>query len=134
MFRTLASSWKSKLIKAQMLRSGEPDKVNFLFPWRTGLEFAPGGDEQPGSNAWAVSGAHSATGKPLLSSDMHLEFNIPGIWHMDHLEAPGLNVAGVSLPGLPGIVSGHNHRIAWGETNLSFDAQDLYLEKIDLRR
>jgi penicillin G amidase len=133
MFRTLATTWKTKLIKQQMLRGGEPDKVNFLFPNRTGAEFMPGVDTQPGSNAWAVSGAHSATGKPLLSSDMHLEFSIPGIWHMDHLEAPGMNVTGVSLPGMPGIISGHNDRIAWAETNLGFDVQDLYIEKIDLR-
>ena len=133
MFRTLTSDWRNKLIKQQMLHGGEPDKVNFLFPWRVGGEFMPGGDAHPGSNAWAVSGAHSATGKPLLSSDMHLEYSLPGIWHMEHLEAPGMNVSGVSLPGMPGIVSGHNDRIAWGETNLGFDVQDLYIEKIDLR-
>ncbi len=133
MFRTLAANCRTKLIKQQMLRGGEPDKVSFLFPYRAGGEFMPGADAQPGSNAWAVSGAHSATGKPLLSSDMHLEFSIPGIWHMDHLEAPGMNVTGVSLPGMPGIISGHNDRIAWAETNLGFDVQDLYIEKIDLR-
>ncbi|HTA45118.1 MAG TPA: penicillin acylase family protein [Bryobacteraceae bacterium] len=133
MFRTLTNDWKTKLIKQQMLRNGEPDKVNFLFPYRTGFEFAPGGGPHPGSNAWAVSGAHSATGKPLLSSDMHLEFSLPGIWHMERLEAPGMDVTGVSLPGMPGIISGHNDRIAWGETNLEFDVQDLYNERIDLR-
>ena len=133
MFRTLTSDWKNKLIKQQMLRGGEPDKVNFLFPSRSGFEFMPGGDDHPGSNAWAVSGAHSATGKPLLSNDMHLEFSIPGIWHMEYLEAPGMKVSGVSLPGMPGILSGHNDRIAWGETNLGFDVQDLYIEKLDLR-
>ena len=133
MFRDLTSDWKPKLIKRQMLRGGEPDKVNFLFPNRSGFEFMPGGDEHPGSNAWAVSGAHSATGKPLLSNDMHLEFSIPGIWHMEYLEAPGMKVSGVSLPGLPGILSGHNDRIAWGETNLGFDVQELYVEKLDLR-
>lgn len=133
MFRTLTDNWKTKLIKQQMLRGGEPDKVNYLFPVRSGLEFPPGGDAHPGSNAWAVSGAHSATGKPLLSNDMHLDFAIPGVWHMDHLEAPGLNVAGVALPGMPGIISGHNDRIAWGETNLGFDVEELYIEKMDLR-
>ncbi len=133
MFRTLTSDWKTKLIKQQMLRGGEPDKVNFLFPARTVMEFMPGGVPHPGSNAWAVSGAHSANGKPLLSSDMHLEFSLPGIWHMEHLEAPGMNVSGVALPGMPGIISGHNDRIAWGETNLEFDVQDLYIEKMDLR-
>ena len=133
MFRTLTSDWKTKLVKQQMLRGGEPDKVNFLFPDHSGFEFMPGGDAHPGSNAWAVSGAHSATGKPLLSNDMHLEFSIPGIWHMEYLEAPGMKVSGVSLPGIPGILSGHNDRIAWGETNLGFDVQELYIEKIDLR-
>lgn len=133
MFRTLTSDWKTKLIKQQMLHNGEPDKVDFLFPYRSGFEFMPGGAAYPGSNAWAVSGAHSATGKPLLSSDMHLEFSLPGVWRMEHLEAPGMNVAGVALPGMPGIISGHNDRIAWGETNLEFDVQDLYVERIDLR-
>lgn len=137
MFRTLTSEWKTKLVKQQMLRTGEPDKVNFLFPNRSGLDFPPGkpaenGDEHPGSNAWAVSGAHSATGKPLLSNDMHLEFGLPGIWHMEFLEAPGMKVFGVSLPGMPGILSGHNDRIAWGMTNLGFDVQDLYIEKLNL--
>jgi penicillin amidase len=138
MFRDLTSSWKSKLVKQQMLRGGEPDKVNFLFPNRSGFEFMPGGlipgnGEHPGSNAWAVSGAHSATGKPLLSNDMHLEFTMPGIWHMEYLETPDMKASGVALPGIPGILSGHNDRIAWGETNLGFDVQELYIEKIDLR-
>ena len=133
MFRTLTSDWKTKLVKEQMLRDGEPDKVNYLFPIRSGLEFVPGGDAHPGSNAWAVAGSHTASGKPLLSSDMHLEFSIPGIWHIVHLQAPGLNVAGVELPGVPGVIVGHNDRIAWGVTNLGFDVQDLYKERIDLR-
>jgi penicillin amidase len=133
MSRTLAGDWRIKLAKEQMLASGEPEKVNYLFPVRSGLEFSPGGDVHPGSNAWAVSGAHSATGKPLLSNDAHLEFSMPGIWYMAHLQAPGLNVEGVELPGVPGIVIGHNDRIAWGVTNLGYDAQELYLEKMDVR-
>ena len=64
---------------------------------------------------------------------MHLEFSIPGVWFMTHLAAPGMNVTGVALPGVPGILAGHNDRIAWSETNLGFDVQDLYIEKMDLR-
>jgi len=64
---------------------------------------------------------------------MHLEFSLPGIWYMTHLQAPGLDVAGVALPGAPGIIVGHNQRIAWGITNLQFDVQDLYIEKLDER-
>ncbi len=133
MFRTLANDWRTKVIKEQMLRSGERDKVNFLFPTRSGLEIAPGGDAHPGSNAWAIAGSHTASGKPLLSNDAHLEFSLPGIWHMTHIQAPGLNVAGLELPGVPGVIIGHNDRIAWGITNLGFDVQELYAERIDLR-
>ncbi len=88
---------------------------------------------QPGSNAWAISGSHTASGKPMLSNDMHLEYSMPGIWYMTHLEAPGLDVSGVALPGVPGVIVGHNQRIAWGITNLQFDVQDLYIEKFDER-
>jgi penicillin amidase len=133
MFRTLTNDWRTKLIKEQMLRSGERDKVDFLFPTRSGLEISPGGDLYPGSNAWAVSGSHTASGKPLLSSDAHLEFSLPGIWHMTHIQSPGMNVAGLELPGVPGVIIGHNDRIAWGVTNLGFDVQELYAERIDLR-
>jgi penicillin amidase len=133
MFRTLTSDWRSKLMKEQMLRSGEPDKVKYLFSYRSGAEFMPGGDSKPGSNAWAISGPHTWNGKPMLSNDTHLEFSIPGIWFMTQLSAPGLNVEGFALPGVPGIVIGHNDRIAWGVTNLGFDVQDLYIEKIDTR-
>lgn len=133
MYRTLTSDWRTKLVKEQMLRSGEPDKVNFLFSQRSGLEIAPGNDLRPGSNAWAVAGSHTASGKPLLSSDTHLEFSVPGIWHMTHLRAPGLNVAGLELPGVPGVIIGHNDRIAWGITNLGFSVQELYMERMDAR-
>src|SRR5262249_54302968 len=57
----------------------------------------------------------------------------PGIWHMAHLQAPGLDVSGVALPGTPGIIVGHNQQIAWGITNLGYDVQDLYIEKFDER-
>ena len=132
MFRTLSSDWKTKLLKQKMLEGGEADKVNYLFPQTLGFS-SPGGDAHPGSNAWAVSGAHSASGKPLLSNDMHLDFSLPGVWYMAHLQCPGMNVEGMELPGVPGIIAGHNDRIAWGLTNLGYDAQDLYLERIDLR-
>ena len=139
MYKTLTTTWPDELLKRNMLAAGDPAKVNFLMPVRTGREMPPGllaplgGDAHAGSNAWAISGAHTASGKPLLSNDMHLEFSIPGIWFMVHLQAPGINVSGVSLPGAPGVIVGHNERIAWGVTNLHFDVQDLYAEKIDER-
>lgn len=83
------------------------------------------------SNNWVVSGARSRTGKPILANDPHLPSFVPSIWHMAHLSMPGLRVAGVTAPGAPGIILGHNEQIAWGATNLGPDVQDLYLEKFD---
>jgi len=81
-----------------------------------------------GSNNWVVSGAHTATGKPLLANDTHLELLIPAIWYEIHLTAPGYNVKGFTLPGAPLVIIGHNERIAWGFTNNGADVQDLYIE------
>ena len=83
------------------------------------------------SNNWVVSGKHTASGKPLLANDPHLAASAPSIWYMVHLSAPGVRVAGVTAPGLPGVVIGHNDRIAWGFTNVGPDVQDLYIEKFD---
>ena len=125
MVRDLTTTWKNDLIKRNMLAQGDAEKINFLFEPRAGDE------PPPGSNSWAVAGSRTASGRPLLSNDMHLEYSLPGIWYMTHLQAPGLDVSGVSLPGVPGVIVGHNQRIAWGITNLQFDVQDLYLEKMD---
>src|SRR3954447_18948403 len=127
MFRSLTSSYRDELLKRSMLAEGNPELVRQLFPERSRSEV------QPGSNGWALAGSRTASGKPLLSNDMHLEYSLPGIWYMTHLAAPGLDVSGVALPGTPGVVVGHNRRIAWGITNLHYDVQDLYIEKIDER-
>ncbi|HPV27158.1 MAG TPA: penicillin acylase family protein [Bacteroidales bacterium] len=85
-----------------------------------------------GSNNWAVSGSRSETGKPILSNDMHLGFNVPGFWLQVHQVIPGkLNVTGVLFPGEPFIIAGHNDRIAWGMTNLGVDDIDLFVETVD---
>lgn len=87
--------------------------------------------EGMGSNNWVVSGALSDTGKPLLANDPHLGLSAPALWYLAHLSAPGLNVIGATLPGIPGVVLGHNDRIAWGFTNTASDVQDLYIERIN---
>ncbi|GAC1700683.1 MAG: penicillin acylase family protein [Candidatus Acidiferrum sp.] len=81
-----------------------------------------------GSNNWVVSGAHTASGKPLLANDTHLELSVPSIWYRIHLTAPGWHITGFTLPGAPMVVIGHNDRIAWGFTNSRADVQDLYAE------
>jgi penicillin amidase len=85
----------------------------------------------PGSNNWVISGKHTASGKPLLANDMHLGLSVPNIWYMADLKAPGLHVAGVTLPGVPLVIAGHNDHVAWGFTALYGDVQDLYVEKLD---
>ncbi|RJG06169.1 penicillin acylase family protein [Noviherbaspirillum cavernae] len=84
-----------------------------------------------GSNNWVVSGALSESGKPLLANDPHLGLSAPALWYFAHLSAPGLNVIGATLPGMPTVVLGRNDRIAWGLTNTAPDVQDLYIERIN---
>jgi len=85
----------------------------------------------PGSNNWVVAGSHTASGRPLLSNDMHLALTEPNIWFMADLKAPGYHAAGVTLPGMPFVIAGHNEHVAWGFTALYADVQDLYVEKLD---
>jgi penicillin amidase len=85
----------------------------------------------PGSNNWVVAGQHTASGKPLLSNDMHLGLTEPNIWYTADLSAPGFHAAGVTLPGVPFVIAGHNEHVAWGFTALYADVQDLYLEELD---
>jgi penicillin amidase len=90
-----------------------------------------------GSNNWVIAGTHTASGKPLLSNDMHLPLTEPNIWYMADLKAsgvggaPGYHAAGVTLPGMPFVIAGHNEHVAWGFTALYADVQDLYLEELD---
>ena len=87
-----------------------------------------------GSNAWAVSGSRTASGKPLLSNDMHLSLSVPELWYEADLEAANpaplaaFHAAGVTLPGTPFVIAGHNDHVAWGFTNLGADVQDLIIE------
>ena len=87
-----------------------------------------------GSNNWVISGKHTASGRPLLSNDMHLDLSVPNIWYMAGLRAPGYHAAGVTLPGFPFVIAGHNEHVAWGFTALLADVQDLYIEKLDSAR
>jgi penicillin amidase len=95
------------------------------------LESLQAAQERGGSNNWAVGSRHSVTGRALLASDPHLNGSMPGVWHLVDLEAPGFHAAGASLPGVPGVVLGHNDRIAWGSTNGTTCSESLYLDRFD---
>ncbi|HZW96412.1 MAG TPA: penicillin acylase family protein [Candidatus Eremiobacteraceae bacterium] len=92
-----------------------------------------------GSNDWVVSGAHTVTGKPLLSNDMHLGHQMPNLWYEAHLtvnttvntKSSNFDVAGVSLPGMPYVIVGHNQRIAWGFTNVGPTVADAFIENFN---
>ena len=90
-----------------------------------------------GSNSWVVDGRHSATGEPILANDPHLAPSMPGVWYQVGLhcreltEACPYDVSGFSFSGMPGVVVGHNRRIAWGVSTMYADVTDLYLERVD---
>ena len=89
-----------------------------------------------GSNNWVVAGSRTTTGMPLLANDPHLGFQMPSIWYFNSIhcqpvsdECP-FDATGASFPGAPGVIIGHNARIAWGVTNVGPDVQDLFIENV----
>ena len=87
--------------------------------------------EALGSNNWVVDGTLTASGKPLLANDPHLATHIPSLWYLAHLSGGDFEVIGATLPGAPAIAIGRNRHIAWGETNVAADVQDLYRERLN---
>ena len=104
-----------------------------------GLDMGAGlvGDHGVGSNNWVVAGSKTVSGKPLLANDPHLGLGMPSVWIMNGLHCRTVSdscpwdVVGVTFPGAPAVVLGHNARIAWGATNVNPDTQDLYEETRD---
>ncbi|MBM3504847.1 MAG: penicillin acylase family protein [Alphaproteobacteria bacterium] len=148
----LAGNWSEELLRARLARQLAPQQLSELFPNypRDGVtvltryadlyralpldqlaEALPVVDRHNGSNNWVVSSQRSTTGKPLLANDPHLALGVPSLWYFAHLQAPGLDTIGATLPGVPAVVLGRNDRIAWGFTNTGSDVQDLYIERVD---
>lgn len=88
------------------------------------------GDDLQGSNNWTVSGARTATGRPILANDPHREHSAPSLRYIVHMEAPGLSVIGAGEPALPGVSIGHNDKIAFGLTIFPADQEDLYVYEL----
>ena len=144
----LGGHWKGQAFRYQLSQQLPADKVLDLFPVypADGAKIIQAAKDHPldvsnlfadamfpnemnGSNNWVVSGSKTASGVPLLSDDPHLELGTPAIWYETNLKAPGINVSGVIFAGIPGIIVGHNDKVAWGVTNVGPDVQDLYIEK-----
>jgi penicillin amidase len=113
-----------------------------MFPWKSTAPAAPAAEKLTGlgvdpiammgaSNAWVVDGKRSVSGKPMVANDPHLTHLLPSILVQLHLKAPDLDVIGVTVPGIPYILAGHNGRVAWGITSTVADVIDLLIEKVD---
>ena len=81
------------------------------------------------SNSWVVHGSRTASGRPILANDPHLQIEMPGVWWEVHVVSDTLNVTGVTIPGIPFIIIGHNERLGWGLTNVGTDVQDFFIEQ-----
>ena len=117
-----------------MVRQGQEPMHGLSGPFSESmgvLKKAAGPTAVGGSNNWVVSGTKSATDKPILANDPHLQLTNPSIWWEVHLVCPTIDVSGVAIAGLPGIIAGHNHHVAWGITNVQADDVDFYIEKIN---
>jgi penicillin amidase len=151
----LSTNWEKELLRSDMTRALGPELAARLDPgypadnpivtaeaWSgDGLGLAEQIDavrrrigfaaEASGSNNWAVSGALSATGSPLLAGDPHLPQSMPGIWYEIGLTLGDRSVRGASLPGMPGVYMGQNDDVAWTFTNVMADVQDLFVEQVE---
>ena len=105
------------------LSQGDPAVADFLLG---GLR-----TEALGSNNWVVDGTLTATGKPMLANDPHLSAKTPSTWYLAHIVGGDFEVIGATLPGAPAVAIGRNRFIAWGETNLAADVEDLFRERLD---
>lgn len=108
----------------------DPVPINTPDSFRISTHFMPyqpvDKEEGKGSNNWAVSGSKTRSGYPILCNDPHLHFSMPSIWFVQQLKGPDINVYGVTIPGLPGVLLGFNDSLAWGLTNAPRDVRDWY--------
>ncbi|MFX1595957.1 MAG: penicillin acylase family protein [Promethearchaeota archaeon] len=123
------SSWNYPLeiLREHLILKLGPELADKLIPLYSSTDI----QEPKGSNSWAVKPNKSNSGAVLLASDPHLTLTLPSIWFFVHLNCTELNVMGVSFPGMPGILIGHNEKIAWGMTNASADTTDLFKLEIN---
>ncbi|MEZ4771496.1 MAG: penicillin acylase family protein [Caldilineales bacterium] len=152
----LASNWETELMRAQLIDAVGEDATADLLPAYpaagpyvippevksySGLDGLSYGDAtalrrllkadagDTGSNNWVVAGSHTTSGMPLLANDPHLGLQMPSVFYEVGLHGGGYDVAGLGLPGTPGVLIGHNGRVAWGMTTIYSDQQDLFIEK-----
>jgi penicillin amidase len=147
----LSVNWRAELLRMQLRKLIGDAKMRALFPAypddapttipKEALRRLPLGRlwaalphhliDNGASNEWVISGDRSASGKPILANDPHLGMNVPTLWYLAHISAPGLTVSGVTVPGVPYHIIAHNDRIAWGVTTSYIDTDDLFIERVN---
>jgi penicillin amidase len=149
----LAGNFRNELMHARLAERLKPEDLAILYPpypkdapvalgdarkWLEGLPLAAIYASLPAfvgprfaSNNWVVDGKHTVSGKPLLANDPHLGLSTPSVWYLVRIDTPELKLAGVTSPGGPFVIIGHNDRIAWGLTTTTSDVEDLFIERVD---
>jgi penicillin amidase len=149
----LGGNYRGELLRARMARTVSTTDLTFLYPEYPQDAPTTLSDLRPiyrrlaldalyealppivgpiyASNNWVVDGRHSASGKPLLANDPHLEFGAPGFWYLVRLRTPQHEIVGGTAAGSPFVLVGHNERIAWGLTTTTADVEDLFIERVD---
>ncbi|HEX7088822.1 MAG TPA: penicillin acylase family protein [Longimicrobiales bacterium] len=145
------SSYQSDLAAARAIRRLGEQKARLLTPaypsWAPTILEGPEPPEAPpiaaalleaasmrrASNSWVIGGQRTRSGKPILANDMHLALRAPGLWYLMalHAEERRLDVAGMTIPGTPLVMAGHNCAVAWGYTNAMVDDADVFIERLD---
>ena len=155
----LSVNWETELVRSLLLNTLGPEKaldlsllytneyktiipdervgqrlaLSLLESYQQALLTMPLGKMPPGkgggSNNWVVSGERTATGRPILANDPHLPPLFPPLWYENHLHGGSFHVTGFTVPGVPGVIIGHNENVAWGVTNAFPDVQDIYIER-----
>ncbi len=148
----LSGNWRDEVLRARLAKRLSPEQIDFLWPAypkdapTTLTDLAAATRDLPlarfanilpwelapkaASNAWVLSGAHSASGAPLLANDAHLALSAPGQWVLTRIETPERTLTGATAPGLPFLVLGQNGHVAWGFTTTRSDTQDLFIERL----
>ncbi|MEL6476869.1 MAG: penicillin acylase family protein [Pseudomonadota bacterium] len=123
---------KPAQITAPRFSSTMPDLFpDAVFPRIARAEPAAAMPELGGaSNAWAVDGTRTSSGKPLLANDPHLWLQAPSLWYLADIRGGEIDAIGGTMPGLPAILVGHNGQVAWGLTTTGADDQDLFIERL----
>jgi penicillin amidase len=147
----LSGNWSDEALRLRLSARLTPEQIAFLWPVYPagapvatgeqaafrGLEVPRPGEVLPwawapkdASNSWAVAGALTASGKPILANDIHLALSTPSQWYLVRIETPELTLAGATAPGIPFMIAGHNGRLAWAYTTTHSDTQDLFVERL----